>query len=85
MGTDKVTSNGKSIVIACPNTYQLATIENPPADLKPLFLSQENGGTGSDGVVSVKCGEINVDYHIYVYPITNNATVDFKNVTLTKK
>ena len=77
-----ITSNGKSIVIACPNTYQLASIENPPADLLPLFLSS---GTGSDGVVKVKCGNIDVDYHIYVYPITNGAKVDFKNVTLIKK
>ena len=77
-----MTSNGKSIVIACPNTYQLATIENPPADLLPLFLSS---GTGSDGIVKVKCGNIDVDYHIYVYPITNGAKVDFKNVTLIKK
>ena len=80
--SNSIKSNGKSIVIACPNTYRLATIENPPADLLPLFLTS---GSGSDGIVSVKCGEINVDYHIYVYPITNNVKVDFKNVTLIKK
>lgn len=82
VGDKPMKSNGKSIVIACPDTYELATIENPPADLKPLFLTS---GTGSDGPVSVKCGEINVSYHVYVYPITNNVQVDFKNVTLTKK
>ena len=82
VGSTPMKSNGKSIVIACPDTYELATIENPPADLKPLFLTS---GTGSDGTVSVKCGEINVNYHVYVYPITNNVQVDFKNVTLTKK
>jgi hypothetical protein len=82
VGSTPMKSNGKSIVIACPDTYELATIENPPADLKPLFLTS---GTGSDGTVSVKCGEINVSYHVYVYPITNNVQVDFKNVTLTKK
>ena len=80
--SNSIKSNGKSIVIACPNTYRLATIENPPADLLPLFLSS---GSGSDGIVTVKCGGINVDYHIYVYPITNNVKVDFKNVTLIKK
>ena len=80
--SNSIKSNGKSIVIACPNTYRLATIENPPADLLPLFLTS---GSGSDGIVSVKCGGINVDYHIYVYPITNNVKVDFKNVTLIKK
>jgi hypothetical protein len=82
VGDKPMKSDGYSIVIACPNTYELATIENPPADLKPLFLSS---GTGSDGPVWVKCGEINVEYHVYVYPITNNVQVDFKNVTLTKK
>ena len=76
-----ITSNGESIVIACPDIYQLDTIENPPADLLPLFLSS---GSGSDGIVKVKCGDIDIDYHVYVYPITNNVKVDFKNVTLTK-
>lgn len=82
VGNDTMTSNGDSIVIACPDTYQLATIDNPPANLKPLFLTE---GAGSDGVISVKCGEIYVNYHVYVYPITNNSKVEFKNVTLTKK
>ena len=80
--SNTIKSNGESIVIACPNSYKLTTIENPPADLLPLFLSS---GSGSDGIVKVKCGDIDVDYHVYVYPITNNVKVDFKNVTLTKQ
>lgn len=72
-----VTSNGQSIVIACPKKYKLATINNGVgADILANFSSK--------GVVSVKCGEIDVEYMVYVYPITNGATVEFKNVTLTK-
>lgn len=73
-------SDGKSIVIACPSKYKLATVQNGVgADILENFTTK-----GSQGVVSVKCGEINVDYNVYVYPITNSAVVEFKNVTLTK-
>lgn len=80
VGDEAIKSNGKSIVIACPSKYKLATIKNGVgADIMENFTTK-----GSQGVVSVKCGEINVDYNVYVYPITNNAVVEFKNVTLTK-
>lgn len=70
-------SNGKSIVIACPNKYKLATINNGVgADILANFSSV--------GEVDVKTGEITTKYKVYVYPITNGATVEFKNVTLTK-
>ena len=36
----------------------------------------------SVGIVSVKTGEIYTDYNVYVYPITNNAEVEYTNVTL---
>jgi hypothetical protein len=76
-GNNNVLSNGKSIVIACPNKYKLASIANGVgADILPNFVSVGN--------VDVKCGEIMVSYKVYVYPITNGATVEFKNVTLTK-
>ena len=75
--TTSIKSNGKSIVIACPSKYKLATISNGVgADILSNFSSV--------GEVSVKCGEINVAYKVYVYPITNSAVVEFKNVTLTK-
>ena len=75
-----IQSDGKSIVIACPSKYKLATVQNGVgANILENFTTK-----GSQGVVSVKCGEINVDYNVYVYPITNNAVVEFKNVTLTK-
>ena len=34
------------------------------------------------GTVSVQTGEINTDYNVYVYSITNNAQVEFTNVSL---
>ena len=77
VGTAATTSNGSSIVVACPAKYKLATITNGVgADILANFVSFGN--------VDVKCGEITVPYKVYVYPITNGATVEFKNVTLTK-
>lgn len=75
VGEDKITSNGKSIVIACPSKYKLNTVDNSiGANILPNFSSVGN--------VSVKTGEIMTDYNVYVYPITNNAIVELKNVTL---
>jgi hypothetical protein len=72
-----MTSNGKSIVIACPSKYKLATIQNGVgANILPNFSSEGN--------VTVTTGSIETTYKVYVYPITNGATVEFKNVTLTK-
>ena len=72
-----ILSNGQSIVIACPTTYKLATINNEAGiNILPNFTSQ--------GTVSVQTGSIFTDYTVYVYPITNGANLPFKNVTLTK-
>ena len=72
-----MTSNGKSIVVACPAKYQLATIQNGVgANILPNFTSIGN--------VDVTTGSITTSYKVYVYPITNGAAVEFKNVTLTK-
>ena len=72
-----ITSNGKSIVIACPSKYKLATISNGVgADILANFSSV--------GEVDVTTGSIVTKYKVYVYPITNGATVEFKKVTLTK-
>lgn len=72
-----MTSNGKSIVVACPAKYQLATIQNGVgANVLPNFTSVGN--------VTVATGSIETSYKVYVYPITNGAAVEFKNVTLTK-
>ena len=72
-----MTSNGKSIVVACPAKYKLDTIQNGVgANILPNFTSVGN--------VNVSTGSIETSYKIYVYPITNSAAVEFKNVTLTK-
>ena len=77
VGGTAIKSNGKSIVIACPNKYKLSNIENGVgANILGNFKSQ--------GVVKVKTGEIDTEYIVYVYPITNNTEVEFKNVKITK-
>lgn len=77
VGEAKKVSNGKSIVIACPAKYKLATIDNGlGANIMENF--------SVTGKVSVKTGVINTDYNVYIYPIINNAEVEFKNVTLVK-
>lgn len=72
-----IKSNGTSIVIACPSKYKLAGAQN---GLGANILANFN----VSGTVSVTCGNTNVDYTVYIYPITNGAQVEFKNVTLSK-
>ena len=75
--TTKLTSNGTSIVVACPAKYKLATITNGVgADILANFSSV--------GTVSYTNGSVTTDYKVYVYPITNGAAVEYKNLTLTK-
>lgn len=72
-----ISSNGKSIVVACPAKYKLATVQNGlGADIIGNFSSK--------GTVAVTTGTTTTNYTVYVYPITNGAVVDFKNVTLNK-
>ena len=71
-------SNGKSIVIACPTKYKLSSIDTSLGNsMIELFTSQ--------GEIDVKTGEIYTKYNVYVYPITNNTKIDYKNVKITKK
>jgi hypothetical protein len=77
IGGTAIKSNGKSIVIACPNKYKLSNIENGVG-------ANILGNFKSPGVVKVKTGEIDTEYIVYVYPITNNTEVEFKNVKITK-
>lgn len=74
VGSTAIKSNGTSIVIACPATCNLKTIQN---------------GVGASivdnfevGEVTIKTGEMDTIYKVYVYPITNGAEVEFKNVTI---
>ncbi len=77
VGGTYTSSDGTSIVIACPTKYKLSSIEN---SLGSSIL----GNFSSSGVVAVKTGEINTDYNVYVYPITNGTVIDFKNVKIAK-
>lgn len=72
-----LTSNGTSIVIACPSKYHLETITNGVgASILSNFTEK--------GTIEVATGSINTTYMVYIYPITNNAKVEFKNLTLKK-
>ena len=65
------------LLIACPSKYKLASISNGVgADILANFSSV--------GEVDVTTGSIVTKYKVYVYPITNGATVEFKKVTLAK-
>ena len=72
-----IKSNGQSIVVACPSTYKLTTIENS------FGISMLENFT-SVGEVNVTTGSITTKYKVYVYPVMGGAEVEFKNVTLTK-
>ena len=70
-----IKSDGNSIVIACPTKYQLKKITNGlGADILANFSSK--------GTVSVTTGTISTDYTVYVYPISNGAEVEFKDVVI---
>lgn len=80
VGTTAVASDGRSIVVAVPSKYKLSAITNGlGADILANFSSvgtvkvKVGGGTGAE-----------VDYKVYVYPITNGAVVEFKGVTVKK-
>lgn len=77
VGATAIKSNGKSIVVACPSKYKLATINNGAG---ANILANFN----SVGEVDIITGSITTKYKVYVYPIANGAEVEFKNVTLTK-
>ena len=68
------TSNGNSIVIACPNKYTLNTITNS-MDIDYMVKFKQ-------GTVSIVTGSINTDYNVYIYPISNGTVMQFKNITL---
>lgn len=78
IGSDLITSNGYSIVIACPEGYELKTVKGyMDADL--------TGDFDQTGIVSVKTGEIDTNYNVYIYDITTYTPVDFGKVVIGKK
>lgn len=75
--TTKLKSNGTSIVVACPTKYKMDTITNGVgADILANFSSV--------GEVDYTNGSTTTKYKVYVYPITNGAEVEFKNLTIKK-
>lgn len=72
-----IKSNGTSIVVACPKKYKLSGVTN---GLGASILANFS----VSGTVSVQTGTIQTDYTVYIYPITNGAQVEFKNMTLAK-
>ena len=63
--SDVLTSNGNSIVIACPNTYKLSYVENTlTSDLMPFFT--RTTGTVSNVPIG---GDSKITYNIYIYKI----------------
>lgn len=77
IGNNKIKSNGKSIVIACPKKYKLNTIDDSTgASLLGSFKSQ--------GEINIQTGMIISTYNVYLLPIANGTELEFKNVTLIK-
>lgn len=75
-GTAK-TSNGKSIFIAFPSKYHLKSVSNGlGADIKANFSSTAK--------ISYVHENTTTEYTVLVYPITNGAEVEFKNLVISK-
>lgn len=70
-----LTSNGDSIIIACPKKYILSSILN--------VISMPMMDLFDESIVSVKTGEIDSEYNVYIYKITNNTEIQFYDVQLT--
>lgn len=71
------TSNGNSILIACPSKYKLSTITNGlGASIKDNFSIKDNTTIDIGG--SETCS-----YKFYLYPITNGAQVEYKGISFT--
>lgn len=74
-----VKSDGNSIVIAVPNTYELKTVtDNMGNDYLGTFNNI------ADVEVSL-AGEAKTQYTVFMYPISSGAQMDLKNMTVGKK
>ena len=74
------TSNGKSIVIAVPSKYKLATFQNDLGGDEVGSFSK----TGTVAVANPTNTAFTTNYTVYVWPIAGGATIKHKNVTITK-
>lgn len=74
----KLTSNGNSIVVAVPSISKLSSVANGlGADILANF--------SVTGTAKYTFGDTTTDYNIYIYPITNGASVEYQNVVVSKK
>lgn len=80
VGTTSVTSNGKSIVIAVPSKYKLATFQNDLGGSELANFSK----TGTVAVANPTNTAFTTNYTVYVWPVAGGATITYKNVTITK-
>lgn len=71
-------SNGQSIVIACPSKYKLSAIQNG------LGMDIMANFTQKCQTVAPIGGTQTATYNVYMYPISNGAKVEFKNIKFTK-
>lgn len=75
-----VTSNGKSIVVAVPAKYKLATFQNDLGGSEIANFSK----TGTVAVANPTNTNFTTNYNVYVWPVAGGATITYKNVTITK-
>jgi hypothetical protein len=80
VGSTAKTSNGKSIVIAVPSKYKLATFQNDLGGDEVGSFSK----TGTVAVANPTNTAFTTNYTVYVWPIAGGATIKHKNVTITK-
>lgn len=74
----KLTSDGKSIVVAVPFISKLVSVSNGfGADILRNF--------SVTGTAKYTFGDTTTDYNVYIYPITNGASVEYQNVVVSKK
>lgn len=74
----KLTSNGNSIVVAVPSISKLSSVANGlGADILANF--------SVTGTAKYTFRDTTTDYNIYIYPITNGASVEYQNVVVSKK
>ena len=79
IGDSLYTSDGTSIVIACPSKYELKTVQNGQGDATQIETFD------SEGTCNVLCGTVNVNYNVYMYPIESGVKVSLKNIVIGKK
>lgn len=75
-----VTSNGKSIVVAVPSKYKLATFQNDLGGSEINNFSK----IGTVAVANPTNADFTTNYTVYVWPVAGGATITYKNVTITK-